>query len=300
MDDKFSVQDAIGQLWDKMDSWLDAIILKLPNIALAIIVLVIFYFIARGLRNLFRNTLLKGVAQVSIQQIIAKTVFVIVLLIGFFIALGVMDLNKVLTSVLAGAGVLGLAVGLALQGTLSNTVGGFLLSFMPDIKINDFIKNGDASGVVEEITLRNIVIRTPQNNVTVIPNSKFVDGPFTNYSLRERGRIFVNCGVGYESNLQEVEDLTVKIIKEAFEQKDGEDVEFFYTEFGDSSINFMVRFWVDCTSFKQEHDARHRAIKLIKKHFDEKDFNIPFPIRTLDFGKNDLTIHTEKQSGKNS
>jgi small conductance mechanosensitive channel len=108
----------------------------------------------------------------------------------------------------------------------------------------------------------------------------------------------VDCGVGYESNLQEVEDLTVQIISENFEQKDGEEVEFYFTEFGDSSINFTVRFWTDVNTFKQEHDARHKAVKLIKKHFDEKDFNIPFPIRTLDFGKNNLTVHTEKQSGK--
>ncbi|PKA96678.1 small conductance mechanosensitive channel [Flavobacteriaceae bacterium MAR_2009_75] len=298
MEDKFSVQDAIGKLWEKMDGWLDAIILKLPNLVLAILIMVLFYFIARGLRNLFRNTLLKKIAQVSIQQIIAKTVFVVVLLIGFFFALSVLDLNKLLTSILAGAGVLGLAIGLALQGTLSNTVGGFLLSFMPNIKIHDFIKNGDASGVVEEITLRNIVIRTPQNNITVIPNSKFVDGPFTNYSLTDRGRVFVNCGVGYESNLQEVEDLTVKIISENFKQNDGESVEFFYTEFGDSSINFMVRFWTDVKSFKNEHAARHKAVKLIKSHFDERDINIPFPIRTLDFGKNNLTVHSQDAVSK--
>lgn len=298
MEGKFSVEDAIGKLWDKMDGWLEAIILKLPNIALAIVVMIIFYFIARGLRNLFRQTLLKRIAQVSIQQIVAKTVFVIVLLIGFFVALSVLDLSKLLTTILAGAGVLGLAIGLALQGTLSNTVGGFLLSFMPHIKINDSIKNGDTSGVVEEITLRNIIVRTPENNLTIIPNSKFVEEPFTNYSQTDRSRITVKCGVGYESNLQEVEDLTVKVISENFEQKSGEGVEFFFTEFGDSSINFMVRFWTDVTGFKQEHHARHQAVKLIKKHFDEKNFNIPFPIRTLDFGKNDLTIHAEKQNGK--
>ncbi len=280
-----------------MDGWLDAIILKLPNIALAILIMVMFYFVARGIRKLLKKYLLKHINQVSIQDIIAKTVFVVVILIGFFVALGVLDLDKVLTSILAGAGVIGLAIGLALQGTLSNTVGGFMLSFMPSIRIDDFIKNGDASGVVQEISLRNIVIKTPQNNITVIPNSKFVDGSFTNYSLTDRGRIFVNCGVGYEDNLQDVEDLTVKIIGENFEQKDGEQVEFFFTEFGDSSINFMVRFWTDVRSFKQEHTARHQAIKLMKKHFDEKGFNIPFPIRTLDFGKNDLTIHTQKQSG---
>lgn len=298
MEDKFSVQDSIGKLWDKMDGWLDAIILKLPNIALAILVMILFYFIAIGVRKFFRKYLLSRIGQKSIQNILAKTVFVSIILIGFFVALGVMDLDKVLTSILAGAGVIGLAIGLALQGTLSNTVGGFMLSFMPSIRINDFIKNGDASGVVQEISLRNITIKTPQNNITVIPNSKFVDGVFTNYSLENRGRVFVNCGVGYESNLQEVEDLTVKIISENFKQGDGEQVEFFYTEFGDSSINFMVRFWTDVSTFKQEHAARHKAVKLIKKHFDEKDFNIPFPIRTLDFGKNNLTVHTEKQNGK--
>lgn len=296
MEDKFSIEDSISKLWDKLDGWLDAIILKLPNIVMAILVMILFYFIARGLRKLFKNILLSRISQVSIQDIISKTVFVTVLLIGFFVALGVLELDKVLTSILAGAGVIGLAVGLALQGTLSNTFGGLLLSFMPNIKINDFITNGDASGFVEEISLRNIVIKTPQNNTVIIPNSKFVDGAFTNYSLTDRGRIFVNCGVGYESDLQAVEDLTVKIISENFEQKNNEEVEFFYTEFGDSSINFMVRFWADMVNSKQEHATRHKAVKLIKQHFDANDINIPFPIRTLDFGKNNLTVHTEKMS----
>ena len=295
MEGKFSVQDAVTKLWDKLDGWLDAIILKLPNVIMAILVMILFYFIARGFRKLFKKILLKSVSQVSVQDIISKSVFVIVLLIGFFVALGVLELDKVLTSILAGAGVIGLAVGLALQGTLSNTFGGLLLSFMPNIKIKDFIQNGDTAGFVEEITLRNIVIRTPQNNLVVIPNSNFVDGTFTNYSLTERGRVFVNCGVGYESDLQMVEDLTVKIISESFEQKGDEQVEFFFTEFGDSSINFMVRFWADMLNIKQEHAARHKAVKLIKEHFDAKDINIPFPIRTLDFGKNNLTIHSNKE-----
>ena len=290
MEDKFSAEDAFTQLWDKLDGWLDAIILKLPNIVMAILVMIVFYFIARGLRKLFRNILLKKISQVSVQQIISKSVFIAVMLIGFFVALSVLELDKALTSILAGAGVIGLAVGLALQGTLSNTFGGLLLSFMPNIKIKDFIQNGDTSGFVEEISLRHIVIRTPQNNLVVIPNSNFVDGTFTNYSLTDRGRVFVNCGVGYESDLQMVEDLTVKVISENFTQREDEEVEFFFTEFGDSSINFTVRFWADIINVKQEHAARHKAVKLIKQHFDKQDINIPFPIRTLDFGKNDLTI----------
>ncbi len=293
MQANFSIEESVGNLWGKLDGWLDAIILKLPNFIMAILVMVLFYFLARGIRKLLRRTILKKIGQVSIQEIIAKVIFVVVLLIGFFIALGVLDLDKVLTSILAGAGVVGLAIGLALQGTLSNTFGGLILSFMPQLKINDFITADGISGFVTEISLRNIILRKPDNNVVVIPNSKFIDGSFTNYSLNKRARIFVNCGVGYESDLQMVEDLTVKIIKNQFEQVDDEEVEFFFTEFGDSSINFMVRFWTDCINVKQEHAARHKAIKLIKQHFDERDINIPFPIRTLDFGKNNLQIVKE-------
>ncbi|SDS26652.1 small conductance mechanosensitive channel [Maribacter dokdonensis] len=290
MQTNFSVEESISNLWDKLDGWLESIILKLPNFAMAVLVMFLFYFLARGIRKLLKKTILRKISQVSIQEIIAKVVFVVIILIGFFIALGVLDLDKVLTSILAGAGVVGLAIGLALQGTLSNTFGGLILSFMPQLKINDFITADGVSGFVTEISLRNIILKKPDNNVVVIPNSKFIDGSFTNYSMNNRNRIFVNCGIGYESDLQMVEDLTVKIISDNFQQNDGEDVEFFFTEFGDSSINFMVRFWADCVNVKQEHAARHKAIKIIKKHFDERDINIPFPIRTLDFGKNNLQI----------
>ena len=290
MQTNFSVEESISNLWDKLDGWLESIILKLPNFAMAVLVMFLFYFLARGIRKLLKKTILRKISQVSIQEIIAKVVFVVIILIGFFIALGVLDLDKVLTSILAGAGVVGLAIGLALQGTLSNTFGGLILSFMPQLKINDFITADGVSGFVTEISLRNIILKKPDNNVVVIPNSKFIDGSFTNYSMNNRNRIFVNCGVGYESDLQMVEDLTVKIISDNFQQNDGEDEEFFFTEFGDSSINFMVRFWADCVNVKQEHAARHKAIKIIKKHFDERDINIPFPIRTLDFGKNNLQI----------
>ncbi|MBP0903691.1 mechanosensitive ion channel family protein [Mariniflexile gromovii] len=300
MKNKFSIEESVSKLWDKLDGWMDAIILKLPNLIMAILVMVLFYFIARGIRKVSNKYLLTHISQKSIQEIVAKIIFIAVIMIGFFVALGVLDLDKVLTSILAGAGVIGLAIGLALQGTLSNTVGGVVLSFMDKIKINDYIKTSDADGFVSEISLRNIVLRQTDNNYVVIPNSKFVENSFTNYSISPRSRIAVSCGVGYESNLQEVEDLVVRIISENFEQKEGEGVEFFYTEFGDSSINFMTRFWIDMVKVKQEHEARHKAIKLIKTNFNDKGINIPFPIRTLDFGKNKLQIAPNEDASENS
>jgi len=298
MENKFSIEDAISKLWNKLDGWLDAIILKLPNIIMAIVVMILFYILAKVIRKILKKILTKSVSQKSVQEIIGKVVFVVVMLIGFFVALGVLELNKVLTSILAGAGVIGLAIGLALQGTLNNTFGGLILSFMPKLKIDDFIESDGYSGFVSEINLRNIVLRQPDNNYVVIPNSNFIDGSFTNYSISERSRISVACGVGYESSLQQVEDLVVKLISENFEQKEDEEVEFFFTEFGDSSINFIVRFWIDMASNKHRLAATHKAVKIIKEHFDNQNINIPFPIRTLDFNKNKLQVSIDNDQEK--
>ena len=294
MSQKFSINDSISNLWDKLDGWLDAIILKLPNFAVAILVMLVFYFIAKGIRKFSYRVLFRKITEESIKQMLSRIMYAIVLIIGFFIALGVMQLDKVLTSVLAGAGVVGLAIGLALQGTLSNTFSGLMLSFLPKVRIGDFIEAQDKSGYVDEINLRNITLRQTDNEYVIIPNSIFIENPFTNYSLSDRSRIDVSCGVGYESNLQKVEDLVTKIISENFEQKENEGVEFFFTEFGDSSINFVTRFWISSTKPKPKLEAKHKAIKLIKKNFDEAGINIPFPIRTLDFGKNKLQMAPNK------
>ena len=287
---KFNINDSFSALWSKLDGWFDAIILKVPNFIVAILVMVIFYFVAKGLKKFSYKVLFKRMHQVSIKQILSKLIYSSVILIGFFIALGVMQLDKVLTSVLAGAGVIGLAIGFALQGTLSNTVSGFMLSFQPKVRIGDFIEAQDISGYVEEISLRNVTLRQPDNDYVIIPNKILVENPFTNYSWTKRSRISVSCRIGYEHDLQKVEDLVVKIIDEAFEQKENEHVEFFYTEFGESSINFITRFWIHSQNPKPTLEAKHVAIKLIKENFNEAKFNIPYPIRTMDFGKNNIQI----------
>lgn len=292
---RFSISDSIANLMDKLDGWLDAIILKLPNLAVAVLVLTVFYFVAKGIKRISRKFLFRKISDDSVKQMLSKIVYAVVILIGFFIALGVMQLDKILTSVLAGAGVMGLVIGLALQGTLSNTVSGLMLSFQPKVRIGDFIEAQGKSGYVEEIDLRNVTVRQPNNDYVIIPNKIFVENPFTNYSWSRRSRVEVSCGVGYESDLQQVEDLVVQVISENFEQNENEQVEFFFTEFADSSINFVIRFWVESVKPKPKLEAKHKAIKLIKSHFDKADINIPFPIRTMDFGKNKLRFDQETE-----
>ena len=151
--------------------------------------------------------------------------------------------------------------------------------------------NGFA-GFVEDINLRSIILREADNNLVMIPNSAIIDAPFKNYTQTPRGRIFINCGVGYESDLEAVEQLTLNTLNELYPQNSGEEIELFYEEFGDSSINFVVRFWTDVTKKRDVRVAQHKAVKAIKKAFDANNINIPFPIRTLDFGKNKFRSET--------
>ncbi|WP_345598371.1 mechanosensitive ion channel family protein [Salinimicrobium sp. 3283s] len=294
--EEFDIQNSVEGIWTKLGEWLDSIILGLPNFILAVLVFILFVLAAKYLGKLLDKLLRYKVRQASIREITIKILKVVVIAIGFFVALGLLNLNTILTSVLAGAGVVGLAVGLALQGTLNNTFSGILLSFLPELQIGDWIENNGYAGRVVEINLRSIVIREADNNYVVIPNSQVIDAPFKNFSRTSRSRITVSCGVAYNSDLELVKTITLNTISELFPQKKGEEVEFMYNEFGDSSINFVVRFWSAATNNRDILFARSSAIIAIKKVYDQHDINIPFPIRTLEFN-NRLNIQKPSAEG---
>ena len=248
---------------------------------IALLIVIVFFFLARILSGLLRKILRRHLRNQSVRRIITKLVYGVLLVSGFFIALDVMNLDKALTSLLAGAGVVALAVGLALQGTLSNTFSGIMLSFLPRIRIGDYIETEKHAGFVHEISLRNLVLRRPDNHFVIMPNSKFIEEPFVNFSLVTRARITVKSSVDYNSNLREVEALIKKVIADNFEQREGERIEFYYTEFGDSAIQFIVRFWIDYVKKSQMYAGQHEAIMLIRETFHENNITIPFPIRTI-------------------
>ncbi|WP_019038807.1 mechanosensitive ion channel family protein [Psychroflexus tropicus] len=281
-----------NELTKKVLDWVDSIVLNLPNFVLAVVVLILFIIFAKYASKLVDRIFRKSSAQDSIRTVSVKVFKVLIIALGLFLSLGILNLNTVLTSILGAAGVVGLAVGFALQGTLHNTFAGVIISFIPKLQIGDWIETNDYSGFVVDINLRSVIIQTVDYNLVVIPNSKIVDSPFKNFSRTSRGRIILSCGVGYESDLQKVQEITENAIKEIFEQQPGESIEFFYTEFGDSSINYQLRFWTSVANQGDVYKAQHKAILAIKAAYNENDINIPFPIRTLDFGKNKFRSET--------
>lgn len=280
--DFLSLSSAINDISVKLGTWLDSIILNLPNFILAVLVFIIFIYIARYTYRFFIRFLHSRNLESSFQYTLARLIRIVIIGIGFFIALGLLNLDKLLTSVLAGAGIIGIAISFALQGTLSNTISGFILSAMPQIKLHDWIETKDYEGEVLEVNLRNILIKESDNNHVIIPNSMIVEAPFKNFSTTPRSRISINSRISFNTDLELVEKLLTKAIRKEFPPKKGEGIELYFEEFSDESITFVVRFWTDVRRSRHIRIARHKGINIIKRTFDENNIRIPYPIRSID------------------
>lgn len=285
------VTTSFQKITDKIEGWLDALIRNLPNIGVALFVLIFSYFISKLIYKLTLKLTTRQIKQLSVAKLIARLASVIVVLAGLFLALGALNLGKALNGVLAGAGISGLVIGLALQGTLSNIISGIVLSFRKNIRVGDWIETNNYSGEVIDININYFVLREADNNTVIIPNKNIIESSFKNYSLTTKMRVTIECGVGYESDLKKVEEVTKETIAKFYDQEAiGKKVEFYYTEFGGSSINYIARFWIDAENSLEKLKAKSKCIMEIKMAYDREGFNIPFPIRTLQFD-NKLSIN---------
>jgi len=275
------LNSAWSNLLEKLSGWLNALVVNLPNILIALLVFVIAFWLSRNLQGWTNKYLKRVIRQPSIRGLIANVVSIITIIIGLLLALSILNLDGTLKSLLAGAGVAGLAISLALQGTLANTFSGLFIAIKDEINIGDWIETNDFSGKVIEIDLRNTKIKESDNNVVVIPNKLILEKPFKNFGLTKRIRTTITCGVGYESDLEMVKKMAIKSIEELYPPNKGEKIEFYYTDFGESSIDFLLRFWVDATENLTSLEVKSGAIMKIKKTFDKNNINIPFPMRTI-------------------
>ena len=216
-------------------------------------------------------------------KLINKAISIIIFIIAIAVILGYFEID--VTPLIAGVGLGALAIGLALQSTLSNFFAGMhLLSDRP-IKIGNFIElDEDTSGFVEDIGWRSTRIRTMVDNLLIIPNAKLADSNITNYSMPKQDlNIWVPCGVSYESDLKKVEKVTLEVAKKIQQDTPGAvkyyEPIFRYREFGDSNINFI-------TVLRAEEPmsrfiVRNEFIKALKERFDKEKIEISWPIRKI-------------------
>ena len=270
----------------KLSRWSDSVAEMLPNFIVAILVLVVFWLAARLACSASDRALKRFNTHQAARDLIARITQIGVLLAGVVVALGVMNLDKALASILAGAGIVGLALGFAFQDLAGNLISGVGLAIHQrwPFKIGDVVETNDVFGVVEKIHLRTSIIRMLDGKMAIIPNKGIYQSKVINYSASGTRRIDVECGVSYGEDLDEVHRVVAETLDGIESRDPSRDVEVFFKGFGNSSINVVGRFWVDYARNRDFLDAQSRAVVAVKKAFDANDIVIPFPIRTLDFG----------------
>jgi len=166
----FKIEDGYELVKGKLEGWLKTLIEMLPNLMMAILILIAFYFVARLVKKGVSKMLPRVSKNKSLNNLVSNVIYIAVIVVGTFVALEILELEKTVTSLLAGAGVIGLALGCAFQDTAANFVAGIIMAVRSPIKIGDIIESGDVMGVVQRINLRATEVHTFQGVLVVVPN----------------------------------------------------------------------------------------------------------------------------------
>ena len=293
-----NTEKTINLILKKLETWYETILLNLPNMILAVIIVIAFALIAKSSRRFTTKLFLGRLNNPALTNLLGSIFYIFFLFLGVFIALTLLHLDKTVTSLLAGAGVIGLALGFAFQEIASNFVSGVFISLQRPYSIGDIVEIDSFFGTVETISLRTTTVLTFDGIKILIPNKKMFTEPLKNYNDVPKRRLDIEVGVAYNTDLEKAEKITRESLEDLPGRIKEHEVEVFYKGFGGSSINFDARVWIEYPAQKNFLELQHKAIIRIKKAFDEHNINIPFPIRTLDM--NEKTMSFLKSSFSNA
>jgi small conductance mechanosensitive channel len=274
----------VGTLFDKLNGWLETFVAMLPNLVVAVVVVLVFGLVSKYLSRAVDNGLRRIISSPQLAGLVAQVVRVGVIAGGLFVALSVLQLDKTVTSLLAGIGIAGLALGFAFQDIAANFVSGVLMAVRSPFAVNDLVKVSDFFGRVETIDLRATRLTQLSGETVIIPNKDVFQNAIVNYTETKCRRVEIGVGVSYGDDLRKAKKVALEAVT-AIESRDQDrEVELFFTGFGGSSVDFELRFWIEQADQGPYLAARSEAIMAIKEAYDANDITIPFPIRTLDFG----------------
>lgn len=276
--------EAVDLIHDKVLGWSKELVAMLPNLMLAVLVVVAGWFAARFVRFATLRVMRRLTDSITLHELVSSALYVATVLVGAFAALSVLNLDKTVTTLLAGAGIIGLALGFAFQDIASNFIAGVLMAAQRPLRRGELVETSGETGVVERILLRTTELRNLQGLQVIIPNKDIFQSVLINYSRNGTRRVDLPVGVSYGENLQHVKEVIIAAMQPVPDVLLDRSVDVFYQGYGDSSIDLEVRFWITSKSNRHFHDVRSNAIMAIKAAFDKEGIIIPFPIRTLDFG----------------
>lgn len=250
----------------------------------AIAILVVGRWIAKLITNVIRKMMQKGEVDSTISKFVGNIVYIA--LMAFIVLAALSQLGIQTTSFIAVLGAAGLAIGLALQGALSNFAAGFLMIIFRPIRVGDYIEGAGTAGTVEEIGIFTTTLVTPDNKTVIIPNAALTGDNIVNYTLKGTRRVDMVMGIGYEDDIDKAKQIMQDIIAEDERIFKDPAPQIGMVELADSSVNFVVRPWTKATDY---WGVYMETTEKIKKAFDANGINIPYPQRDVHIYQHDKT-----------
>jgi len=242
----------------------------------AVVVFVVGRWIAKGLTKFLEKVLNKRQVDPTIVSFVDNMTYIALLVFVVLAALGQLGIQT--TSFIAVIGAAGLAIGLALQGSLSNFAAGFLMIIFRPFKVGDFIEGAGVAGTVEKIQIFTTQLKTPDNKTIIIPNAKLSSDNIVNFSEKGTRRVDLVFGIGYGDDIDHAKKVIMDVL--AREERILKDpaTTIGVVELADSSVNFAVRPWVTADDY---WNVYFNLTENIKKSFDSEGISIPFPQRDV-------------------
>jgi len=242
----------------------------------AIAILVIGRYVSIAVRNLLRRMMRKSHVEETLVSFVSNVGYAALLAFVVIAALGQLGVHT--ASFVAVIGAAGLAIGLALQGSLANFAAGVLMIIFKPFKAGDYIEAGGVAGTVEGINIFTTELKSPDNRKIIVPNAKVTGDNIVNYSAKDQRRIDIVAGVSYRDDLDKVRRVLENILGEDDRILKDPAPTIGVLALADSSINFAVRPWVKTADYWAVYFDTHEKIK---KRFDAEGISIPFPQRDV-------------------
>ncbi|MCB0117466.1 MAG: mechanosensitive ion channel [Anaerolineales bacterium] len=252
---------------------------SIPNLFSAALIIIVSYYGGVLLSRLLNRGLVRNKAEEGVTQLLTRTTKWVVFVLGLITAL-----QKFfdVTAFLTGLGILGFTIGFALQNIMQNFVSGVILLLQQPFKVGDAASVAAHDGTVLKIGLRTTEIKTFDGLFVFLPNADILSQPIVNYTRAKLRRIQLPVGVAYDSDTELVRAVILNELQKVKGVLSDPAPQVLFHTFGGSSIDLDIFFWVDTTDpHISPFTAKDEALTLIKKAFEEKGIDIPFPIRTL-------------------
>lgn len=266
------VQDSISSAWETL-------LEGLPRVGIALVVLVVTVFVGRALRPVVRRRLHRHRTP-SFANVFAKLLSTIITTLGVLFALTIIFPSVKPVDILAGAGVVTIAVGIAFQSILGNLLAGILLLFRQPFRGGDQVEIGDVAGTVEEINIRETVVRTYEGRRVLIPNATVYGDVIVVQTAHPQVRTTIQVGIAYEADLDEARRLAAAAVARVEGVSTDPGPEVLVTELGESTVNLDVLIWSDARQLDRLRTV-DRAIQAIKTAFDDAGIEMPAALVAL-------------------